>query len=140
VIVRSTGSAGAVGAPITIGANGAVSPTQVSVAVGQSVTFTNNSTQSHDMESDPHPEHTNCPSIANVGLLQPGQSKPRSLRQQRELQVLITTIRVHDPGANRRRSFEAGSNLTTTGVPQDSRARLRRFLPSHVAIQTAGLR
>ena len=75
MIVRSTGSAGAVGATITIGANGAVSPTQVSVAVGQSVTFTNNSTQSHDMESDPHPAHTNCPSIANVGLLQPGQSK-----------------------------------------------------------------
>jgi hypothetical protein len=27
------------------------------------------------MESDPHPAHTSCPSIANVGLLQPGQSK-----------------------------------------------------------------
>jgi hypothetical protein len=27
------------------------------------------------MESDPHPAHTACPSIANVGLLQPGQSK-----------------------------------------------------------------
>ena len=27
------------------------------------------------MESDPHPAHTDCPSIANVGLLQPGQSK-----------------------------------------------------------------
>jgi plastocyanin len=74
-VVRSTGSVGAVGATITIGANGAVSPTQVTVAVGQSVTFTNNSSGSHDMESDPHPAHTDCPSIANVGLLQPGQSK-----------------------------------------------------------------
>jgi plastocyanin len=74
-VVRSTGSVGAVGATITIGANGAVSPTQVTVAVGQSVTFTNNSSSSHDMESDPHPAHTDCPSIANVGLLQPGQSK-----------------------------------------------------------------
>jgi hypothetical protein len=27
------------------------------------------------MESDPHPAHTDCPSIGNVGLLQPGQSK-----------------------------------------------------------------
>lgn len=74
-VVQSTGSVGAVGATITIGANGAVSPTQVTVAVGQSVTFTNNSSGTHDMESDPHPAHTNCPSIANVGLLQPGQSK-----------------------------------------------------------------
>ena len=75
VVVQSTGSVGAVGATITIGANGSVSPTQVNVAVGQSVTFTNNSTSSHDMESDPHPAHTACPSIANVGLLQPGQTK-----------------------------------------------------------------
>jgi plastocyanin len=75
VVVQSTGSVGVVGATITIGANGAVSPTQVTVAVGQSVTFTNNSSGPHDMESDPHPAHTDCPSIANVGLLQPGQSK-----------------------------------------------------------------
>jgi len=75
VVVRSTGSVGAVGATITIGANGAVSPSSVTVAVGQSVTFTNNSSSSHDMESDPHPAHTACPSIANVGLLQPNQSK-----------------------------------------------------------------
>ena len=74
-VVQSTGSVGTVGATITIGANGAVSPTQVTVAVGQSVTFTNNSSGTHDMESDPHPAHTNCPSIASVGLLQPGQSK-----------------------------------------------------------------
>ena len=74
-VVRSTGSVGTVGATITIGANGAVSPTQVTVAVGQSVTFTNNSAGPHDMESDPHPVHSNCPSIANVGLLQAGQSK-----------------------------------------------------------------
>jgi plastocyanin len=75
VVVRSTGSVGAVGATITIGANGAVSPSQVTLAVNQSVTFVNNDSRVHDMESDPHPQHTACPSIANVGLLQPGQSK-----------------------------------------------------------------
>jgi plastocyanin len=75
VVVSSTGSVGAVAATITIGSNSAVSPTQVSIATGQSVTFVNNDTRSHDMESDPHPLHGACPSIANVGLLQPGQSK-----------------------------------------------------------------
>jgi plastocyanin len=52
-----------------------VSPAQVTIATGQSVTFTNNDTRTHDMSSDPHPTHTNCPSVANVGVLQPGQSK-----------------------------------------------------------------
>ena len=75
VVVGSTGSVGTVGATITIGTTSAVSPTTVTISVGQSVTFTNNDTRSHDMESDPHPAHTDCPSIANVGLLQPGQSK-----------------------------------------------------------------
>ena len=75
VVVQSTGSVGTVGATITIGANSTVSPSQVTVAVGQSVTFVNSDSRSHDMESDPHPAHTACPSIANVGLLQPGQSK-----------------------------------------------------------------
>jgi plastocyanin len=75
VVVQSTGSVGTVGATITIGANSAVSPSQVTVPVGQSVTFVNSDSRSHDMESNPHPAHTDCPSIANVGLLQPGQSK-----------------------------------------------------------------
>jgi plastocyanin len=75
VVVQSTGSVGAIGATITIGANSTVSPSQVTIAVGQSVTITNSDTRSHDMESDPHPAHTACPSIGNVGLLQPGQSK-----------------------------------------------------------------
>jgi len=75
VVVSSTGSVGAVGATITIGANGTVSPSSVTVSVNQSVTFINSDSRSHDMESDPHPAHTACPSIANVGLLQPGQQK-----------------------------------------------------------------
>src|SRR5690349_9681253 len=75
VVVKSSGSVATVGATITIGANSTVSPSQVTVAVGQSVTFVNSDSRSHDMESDPHPAHTSCPSIANVGLLQPGQSK-----------------------------------------------------------------
>jgi plastocyanin len=75
VVVNSTGAVGTIGATITIGANSTVSPSQVTIAVGQSVTFTNNGSRLFDMSSDPHPTHTSCPSMANVGVLQPGQSK-----------------------------------------------------------------
>ena len=37
--------------------------------------FINNDSRQHDMESDPHPEHTDCPAINSVGLLSPGQSR-----------------------------------------------------------------
>ena len=58
---------------ITITAAGA-SPGSVSVALGGRVTFVNNDTRAHDMSSDPHPEHTDCPEIT-VGFIQPGQSR-----------------------------------------------------------------
>jgi hypothetical protein len=35
----------------------------------------NNDTRTHDMESNPHPEHTDCPAINQAGFLTPGQSK-----------------------------------------------------------------
>lgn len=70
-----SGSPGPSGATITIGINGAVSPSQVTIAVGQSVTFVNNDDTSHDMTSNPHPIHTDCPQINAVGRLNPGQTK-----------------------------------------------------------------
>jgi plastocyanin len=73
-IVGSTGAVGAIGATITI-ANGAVSPGSVTISVGQSVRFVNSDSRLHDMSSDPHPVHTNCPSINNVGNIAPGQTK-----------------------------------------------------------------
>jgi len=73
-VVGSTGSVGAIGATITI-ANGGVSPSQVTISVGQSVRFVNNDGRVRDMTSDPHPAHTNCPSISNVGVLSNGQTK-----------------------------------------------------------------
>jgi len=60
-------------ATITITAAGA-SPRNVTVALGQRVTFTNNDNRPHDMNSDPHPEHTDCPEIS-VGNIQPGESR-----------------------------------------------------------------
>ena len=59
---------------ITI-ANNAVSPKNIIVKQGSQVTFVNNDNQPHDMESDPHPEHTDCPAIAQAGFLSPGQSR-----------------------------------------------------------------
>jgi plastocyanin len=66
------GGTGNIAATITITAAG-VSPSSVTVSPGQRVTFVNNDTRPHDMASDPHPEHTQCPEI-NAGFLQPGQS------------------------------------------------------------------
>jgi len=66
------GGTGTVAATITITATG-VSPQNVTVAPGSRVTFVNNNTRVHDMSSDPHPAHTDCPEIT-VGFLQPGQS------------------------------------------------------------------
>jgi plastocyanin len=62
-------------ATITIGSNGSVSPSSVTIAPGGRVTFVNNHTQAHDMSSDPHPEHTQCPEINQVGFLTAGQSR-----------------------------------------------------------------
>jgi plastocyanin len=75
VISASTGSVGPSGATITITATG-VSPQQVNITVGQSVTFVNNDTRLHEMASDPHPNHGSCPGIeAGIGTLAAGQTK-----------------------------------------------------------------
>ena len=69
-----SGAPGVSGATITITSAG-VNPKNVQIAVGQSVTFLNSDSRSHDMTSDPHPSHTQCPSLNAVGVLAPGQSK-----------------------------------------------------------------
>ena len=56
-------------ATITIGANGAISPASVTVTRGGRVTFVNSDTRAHDMSSDPHPEHSDCPELNQVGFL-----------------------------------------------------------------------
>ena len=60
-------------ATITIAAN-AVSPSAVTVSPGCRVAFVNNDSRNHDMASEPHPEHTDCPGINSVGVLTPGRS------------------------------------------------------------------
>ncbi len=62
------------GRTITITSSG-VSPRTLTVPAGSRVTFVNNNTIVHDMSSDPHPAHTNCPEINQVGFLSAGQSR-----------------------------------------------------------------
>lgn len=52
-----------------------VEPREVAIAVGQHVMFVNESSVRRDVSSNPHPLHTDCPAINQVGVLTPGQSR-----------------------------------------------------------------
>lgn len=60
---------------VTISTGGIASPKQLTVPPGTRVLFVNNDTRRHDMTSDPHPEHTDCIELNQVGVLSPGQSR-----------------------------------------------------------------
>ena len=62
------------GGTITIASN-AVSPRNITIARGSQVTFVNNDSRTHEMFSNPHPEHTDCEEINQVGFLTPGQRR-----------------------------------------------------------------
>ena len=55
--------------------NNALSPQSLTVTRGSQVTITNNDSRVHQMDSDPHPEHTDCPELNQIGFLNPGQSR-----------------------------------------------------------------
>lgn len=61
-------------ASITI-SGGSVSPKTVTVTRGSQVQFVNNDNRSHQMSSNPHPDHTDCPELNQVGFLDAGQSR-----------------------------------------------------------------
>ena len=60
---------------ITISSSGIVSPAELVVPPGTRVLFINSDGRPHDMTSDQHPDHLECPPINSVGLLTPGQSR-----------------------------------------------------------------
>ena len=68
------GGTGNATATITITASG-VSPKEVTVAPGSRVAFVNNDTRPHEMNSNPHPTHGECPAIDDVSFIQAGQTK-----------------------------------------------------------------
>jgi len=52
-----------------------VSPKNIQVALGDRVLFVNNDTRDHTIGSDPHPDHTDCPVLNQVGLVKPGEQR-----------------------------------------------------------------
>jgi plastocyanin len=81
---------------ITITSSGAT-PSSITVSPGSRVTFVNNDSRSHDMASDPHPEHTTCTEINQVGFLTAGQSRATG-----NLNTVRTcTYHDHNDSANR---------------------------------------
>jgi hypothetical protein len=55
--------------------NNQVCPSTLTVARGSQVTMINNDSNTHEMDSDPHPEHTDCPELNQIGFMNPGQSR-----------------------------------------------------------------
>src|SRR5262245_18254339 len=52
-----------------------VCPSAITVARGSQVTMINNDSRAHEIDSDPHPEHTQCPELNQIDFLNPGQSR-----------------------------------------------------------------
>ena len=50
-------------------------PLDITIAVGQRVTFVNNDTRAHDLVGGVDPSHPDCPEITLAGFLTPGQSR-----------------------------------------------------------------
>jgi plastocyanin len=71
----TTTPAGAVNTTTITIQNNVATPKDIIVPLGSQVTFINNDNRQHDMESNPHPEHTECPALAQAGFLNPGQSR-----------------------------------------------------------------
>ena len=55
--------------------NNTVCPTSITVPRGTQVTFSNQDSVIHEIDSDPHPEHTDCVELNQVDFLNPGQSR-----------------------------------------------------------------
>src|SRR5688572_2960111 len=59
---------------ITINPAGMV-PLEITITVGQRVTFVNNDTRPHDLVGGVDPNNPDCPEITQAGFLTPGQSR-----------------------------------------------------------------
>jgi plastocyanin len=55
--------------------NNTICPAALTVTRGTQITILNSDSTAHEMDSDPHPEHTDCPELNQIGFLNPGQSR-----------------------------------------------------------------
>ena len=55
--------------------NNTICPSALTVTRGTQITILNSDSRTHEMDSDPHPEHTDCPELNQIGFLSPGQSR-----------------------------------------------------------------
>jgi plastocyanin len=59
---------------VTITSTG-MTPLEITIDVGQRVTFVNNDTRAHDLVGGIDPNNPDCPEITQAGFLTPGQSR-----------------------------------------------------------------
>lgn len=62
------------GPTVTITSAGA-NPRAIEIPLGGRLTIINSDSVSHDMGSDPHPNHEDCPELNQIGMLTPGQQR-----------------------------------------------------------------
>jgi plastocyanin len=110
------------GTTITITAAGA-SPRNLTVPPGTQITFINNDTVAHDMFSDPHPEHTDCPEFDSVGHLAPGTT-----RQTKNLTAKKSSIPVFSRNS-RHRDFDLFADDQASEIRMDQSTPDRIDLP-----------
>lgn len=62
-------------AVITIRSDGTVDPKETRIDIRQQVRFVNQDSRAHQPQSNPHLQHTDCPALNSVGVLNPGESR-----------------------------------------------------------------
>jgi hypothetical protein len=55
--------------------NNAICPQAITIQRGGQLTVINQDSSSHDMTSDPHPAHTDCPELNQIGFLNSNQQR-----------------------------------------------------------------
>jgi hypothetical protein len=75
---------------VTISGSGIVGPKELTVPPGSRVLFVNSHSQRHNMASDPHPDHSDCFELNQVGVLNAGQNR------ESENLVTVRTCGYHD--------------------------------------------
>jgi hypothetical protein len=62
------------GPTVTI-TNTGVNPRSIEIPLGGRLTIVNRDSIAHDMGSDPHPGHEDCPELNLIGMLEPGRAR-----------------------------------------------------------------